>query len=441
MVDQEGLRTFLAVPLFSGGQTVGSIAVYRPEVAPFSPDEIALVETFAAQAVIAIENVRQFAADATDAGARDRKRRHPAGHQPIDRGHPAGFRSDRPEGGRTLRRELLHAGSLRRREPSLSAQHGFPAKGLAALMATYPMKRTKGSISFKAIDAGTVAHIEDAQSDSYFDASLAATVGFHHLMGVPIRSGGRIWGVIGLGWPGKKAPTSADVELIQTFADQASIAIENARLFTEVTARTEELTEALEQQTATAELLKVISRSVFDLPTVLQAVIETAARLCDATICILFNRIGDAMHMGAHVGCSPEMVAFHQANPNPIDRSNVVGPCGARPRDHPCARHHAGSGLRPDAVVEARRLAVDHCGAAPARGRGDRGSGPVAAEDRALQRPPDRIGRELRRTGSHRHQQREPVQRGAGAHGGSDRGAGIPDRHFGRAGRDLALAQ
>ena len=62
VVDQEGLRTFLAVPLFSGGQTVGSIAVYRPEVAPFTPDEIALVETFAAQAVIAIENVRQFRA-------------------------------------------------------------------------------------------------------------------------------------------------------------------------------------------------------------------------------------------------------------------------------------------------------------------------------------------------------------------------------------------
>ena len=324
-VRAHGLRHLIGVPIFVGDDVWGSInLMWRADQSPRDED-IQLVESFAAQASIAIENARQFrqtqqtlvretaSADILRVISQSTADIHPVfdliARKAAELCGASFCTLDRFDG------DGLH----------LSAQHGFKAKGLAALLATYPMKRTEGSISFKAIDAGTVAHIEDAQSDSYFDASLAATVGFHHLMGVPIRSGGRIWGVIGLGWPGKKAPTSEDVELIQTFADQASIAIENARLFTEVTARTEELTEALEQQTATAELLKVISRSVFDLPTVLQAVIETAARLCDATICILFNRIGDAMHMGAHVGCSPEMVAFHQANPNPIDRSNVSG--------------------------------------------------------------------------------------------------------------------
>ena len=114
-------------------------------------------------------------------------------------------------------------------------------------------------------------------------------------------------------------PFNADeIALVQTFAEQATIAIENARLFRETQ-------EALEQQTATAEVLKVISQSAFDLPTVLQTLIEAAARLCDASICILFNKVGDALHLGANVGCSPEMVAFHTQNPHPIDRSNIAG--------------------------------------------------------------------------------------------------------------------
>ena len=325
MVEIGRHRTILSVPLLGATGAVGAINLHRDEVKPFTEAEIALAGDFAAQAVIAIENARLFdetqQALVRETASADILRvisQSTADIQPVfdliatkaaELCGASFCTLDRFDG------EKLH----------LAAQYGFPAQGLADLMATYPMGRTEGSISFKAIDAGTVAHIEDAQHSGYFDPAIAATVGFHHLMGVPIRSGDGIWGVIDLGWPAGRKPTAADIDLIQTFADQASIAIGNARLFATVTARTEELTEALEQQTATADLLKVISQSVFDLPTVLQAVIETAARLCDAEICIVFNRIGDAMHMGAHVGCPPEMVAFHRANPNPIDRSNVAG--------------------------------------------------------------------------------------------------------------------
>ncbi|WP_425044762.1 GAF domain-containing protein [Primorskyibacter sp. S87] len=109
-----------------------------------------------------------------------------------------------------------------------------------------------------------------------------------------------------------------DVRLIEVFAAQAAIAIENVSRF-------KQTKESLEQQTAMADLLKVISRSTFDLPKVLQAVLESAARLCDASICILFERVDGALHMGANYGCTPEMVDFHRANPNPIDRSNIAG--------------------------------------------------------------------------------------------------------------------
>lgn len=325
LVDVEGIRTRAIVPLIHGDRAIGAIVLSRHEARPFTADELTLVETFAAQAVIAIENARQYRqtqeALVRETASADILRvisRSTADIQPVfdliarRAAELCGARFctlDRFDG------ELLH----------LCAQHGFQDEGLVRLLGIYPMQRIEGSISFKAIDADAVAHIEDAQREGYFDASIAATVGFHHMIGVPVRSAGRIWGVIDLAWPTGKTPTPADVELIQTFADQASIAIENARLFAEVTARTAELTEALDQQTATAELLKVISRSVFDLPTVLQAVIETAARLCGASIAILFNRIGDAMHMGAQIGCSPEMIAFHRANPNPINRSNISG--------------------------------------------------------------------------------------------------------------------
>jgi GAF domain-containing protein/CheY-like chemotaxis protein len=202
---------------------------------------------------------------------------------------------------------------------SYCASHGFDAETLADFLAQMPTQPPRAnSMAHRVIRSGQVVRLTDAQSEDFADHEFARSVGFRQLVGVPIEIGDTTGGVIVLGWPDGVTPQDKHVEVVQTFSAQAGIAIENARMFCETQ-------EALEQQTATAEVLKVISRSAFDLPSVLQALIEAAAQLCDATICILFNKDGDRLHLGANYGCSPEMVAFHRANPHKIDRTNIAG--------------------------------------------------------------------------------------------------------------------
>ncbi len=183
----------------------------------------------------------------------------------------------------------------------------------------------------KMVDTLAPVHIPDLRNtDRYWQGrayrrKAVDEMGLRAMLQVPLARDGRCIGTISIGRNEAEAFTGEEISLLETFATQAVIALDNVRQFRDVQARNAEIAEALEQQTATADLLKAISKSAFDLPTVLQEVIETAARLCGASICILFNRKADGMHMDANVGCSPEMVAFHTGNPNPIDRSNVAG--------------------------------------------------------------------------------------------------------------------
>jgi two-component system, NtrC family, sensor kinase len=133
----------------------------------------------------------------------------------------------------------------------------------------------------------------------------ARGVGFRTILAVPLIRAGKAIGVISIRRPEVRAFTDRQIELLSIFADQAVIAIENARLFEEVQARTRELTESLEQQTAAADVLKVISRSALDLQKVLDALVESAARLCNAYDAAILQVVGDSLRLVAHHGQIP----------------------------------------------------------------------------------------------------------------------------------------
>jgi two-component system NtrC family sensor kinase len=122
-----------------------------------------------------------------------------------------------------------------------------------------------------------------------------------------------------------EAFSDKQIELVSTFADQAVIAIENVRLFDEVQARTRDLTESLQQQTATADVLKVISRSTFDLQAVLDTLVESAARLCDADMASINREKAAAYQQVASYGYSPEFQAYMRDHPIPAGRGSIVG--------------------------------------------------------------------------------------------------------------------
>ena len=149
------------------------------------------------------------------------------------------------------------------------------------------------------------------------------------MLGVPLLREGSCLGVMAMTRDDAPPFTDKQIELVTTFADQAVIAIENVRLFEEVQARTHEVSIALEQQTATAEVLKVISRSAFDLQKVLDTLVEFATRLCDADFSLLFLREGEGFRWAASFGQAADVhervEAYFKARRIPIDRGSITG--------------------------------------------------------------------------------------------------------------------
>jgi GAF domain-containing protein/CheY-like chemotaxis protein/anti-sigma regulatory factor (Ser/Thr protein kinase) len=320
--DPTPTRTILAVPMLRADELLGVIIIYRFEVLPFSDGQIALMETFADQAAIAIENARLLTelqtknADLTEALEQQTATSEilrvisssPTDTQPVFDTivrNAVRLCDGLYSGAARFDGELMH----------LTAHHNYTPEVLQLLLQMYPMRPDRRQVLGRAILTRAVAHVEDALADPEYAHDVARAGGWRGMLAVPMLRKGSAIGAIFVTRerPGPFLPTQ--IELLQTFADQAVIAIENVRLFTELDERNSELHVALEQQTATSELLKVIGRSTYDLQPVFETLAENAVTLCEAERAFVFRFDGQLLRAVASHNASSELQAFVDQNP------------------------------------------------------------------------------------------------------------------------------
>jgi GAF domain-containing protein len=320
---QTGLHTVLSVPMLRDGHPIGAITATRREVKPFSATQIALLKTFADQAVIAIENTRLF----QELEARNRELTEaleqqtatseilrvisssPTDLQPVfDAIARSAVRLCSARIGAVFQfdGELIH----------LAAHHNFTPDILELVQRLYPRRPSRESLAGRAILAKAVVQVADLFADPEYWHQVARTGGWRSMLVVPMLREGNPVGVISINRAETGTFSERQIKLLQTFADQAVIAIENVRLFQELQARNRDLTEALEQQTATSEVLRVISSSPNDVQPVFDMIAQSAVRLCDAQYCAVFRFDGELIHFVGHYGLTPEGVeAYRQTTP------------------------------------------------------------------------------------------------------------------------------
>jgi signal transduction histidine kinase len=192
-------------------------------------------------------------------------------------------------------------------------------------MQQHPIPLARGTATGRALLEGTVVHIPDVGADPEYTYAGPAFGNFRTIVAVPMLREGTAIGVLALMRHAVRPFSDKQIELVQTFADQAVIAIENVRLFDELRQRTDDLSESLQQQTATADVLKVISRSTFDLKVVLNTLVASAARLCEADQAGLVRPKGDVLQFAASYGFSSDHRAYLEAHLPPLGRGTVVG--------------------------------------------------------------------------------------------------------------------
>ncbi|MGZ3296881.1 MAG: GAF domain-containing protein, partial [Xanthobacteraceae bacterium] len=189
-----------------------------------------------------------------------------------------------------------------------------------------PIRANRDTITGRVFMDSKPVHVPDVQLDPEYDFGAAPMIGHYRaVLAVPLMRDGAVEGVLLLGRPEPGPFSQRQIDLVQTFADQAVIAIENARLLREIRARTDDLSESLQQQTATAEVLKVISRSAFDLQTVLDTLVVSAARLCDADEGTIFRPADTGYRLAASHGLAPEQKNHLATFSSVPERGSVVG--------------------------------------------------------------------------------------------------------------------
>jgi PAS domain S-box-containing protein len=328
MAREMGHRSIVSVPLLREGESIGALVLRRSEVNPFSEKQITLLQTFADQAVIAIENVRLFdEVKARTDDLRESLQQQTATADVLKVISRSTFDLqtvlDTLVKSATQLCEADHAW-LFQRDGDLfqfksSFGHGTAThERIRELFLRREVPIDRGSITGRSALERRVVHVADVLEDPEYTWSEAQTIGgYRAALGAPLLRDGKVVGVIFVAKTKPEPFNTKQIELVTTFADQAVIAIENARLLRELRERTTDLARSVDELTATSDVLKIISRSTVELKTVLDTLVETVARLCRADQTHMFRRQGDRYHAVASRGASREFEEWLSRNPLP----------------------------------------------------------------------------------------------------------------------------